>query len=78
MTEDLAARARLTRSAALASIAMALVLGAMKAWAVVQTASTAMLGSLEGVFASCIGLSSRFELASQRSLGRVSCARKQR
>ncbi|HEX7709299.1 MAG TPA: cation diffusion facilitator family transporter [Sphingomonadaceae bacterium] len=46
MTEDLAARARLTRSAALASIAMALVLGAMKAWAVVQTASTAMLGSL--------------------------------
>lgn len=40
------ARARLTRSAAFASIAMALSLGALKLWAVWQTASTAMLGSL--------------------------------
>lgn len=39
-------RASLTRSAALASIAMALFLGALKAWAVWQTSSTAMLGSL--------------------------------
>jgi ferrous-iron efflux pump FieF len=46
MTDDLAARARLTRSAALASIAMALSLAAMKVWAVLQTDSTAMLGSL--------------------------------
>lgn len=43
MNED---RARLTRSAALASIAMALFLGVLKAWAVWQTGSTAMLGSL--------------------------------
>jgi len=41
-----AARARLTRSAALASIAMALFLGVLKLWAVWQTGSTAMLGSL--------------------------------
>jgi ferrous-iron efflux pump FieF len=39
-------RARLTRSAALASISMALFLGAMKAWAAWRTDSTAMLGSL--------------------------------
>ncbi len=39
-------RASLTRSAALASIAMALFLGALKGWAVWQTSSTAMLGSL--------------------------------
>lgn len=39
-------RARLTRSAAFASIAMALFLGALKLWAVWQTGSTAMLGSL--------------------------------
>jgi ferrous-iron efflux pump FieF len=41
-----AQRARLTRSAALASIAMALFLGALKAWAAWRTGSTAMLGSL--------------------------------
>lgn len=41
-----AQRARLTRSAALASIAMALFLGALKTWAVWRTGSTAMLGSL--------------------------------
>jgi ferrous-iron efflux pump FieF len=40
------ARARLTRSAALASIAMALLLAGLKVWAVVRTDSTAMLGSL--------------------------------
>ncbi|WP_274698492.1 cation diffusion facilitator family transporter [Aurantiacibacter sp. D1-12] len=39
-------RASLTRSAALASISVALVLGALKLWAVWQTSSTAMLGSL--------------------------------
>lgn len=39
-------RASLTRSAAFASIAMALVLGGLKAWAVWRTGSTAMLGSL--------------------------------
>jgi len=44
--DDLEARARLTRSAAFASIAMALVLGGLKAWAVLRTDSTAMLGSL--------------------------------
>ena len=44
--EDRAARARLTRSAALASITMALFLGALKGWAAWQTGSTAMLGSL--------------------------------
>ena len=43
---DLEARARLTRSAALASIAMALVLGVLKGWATWRTGSTAMLGSL--------------------------------
>ena len=37
---------RLTRSAAFASIAMALFLGALKGWAVWRTGSTAMLGSL--------------------------------
>jgi ferrous-iron efflux pump FieF len=46
MTEDLAARARLTRSAAFASIAMALILAGLKVWAVLRTDSTAMLGSL--------------------------------
>ena len=43
MTDD---RAFLTRSAALASIAMALFLGALKGWAAWRTGSTAMLGSL--------------------------------
>jgi ferrous-iron efflux pump FieF len=46
MSETPADRARLTRSAALASIAMALLLAGMKVWAVIQTDSTAMLGSL--------------------------------
>jgi ferrous-iron efflux pump FieF len=40
------ARARLTRSAAYASIAMAVSLGVLKGWAVWRTGSTAMLGSL--------------------------------
>lgn len=39
-------RASLTRSAAMASMATALFLGALKLWAVWQTSSTAMLGSL--------------------------------
>ena len=39
-------RARLTRSAAFASVAMALFLAVLKGWAVWQTGSTAMLGSL--------------------------------
>lgn len=39
-------RARLTRTAALASLATALLLGALKGWAVWATSSTAMLGSL--------------------------------
>src|SRR5690606_24655517 len=39
-------RASLTRSAAFASIAVALFLGALKGWAVWRTGSTAMLGSL--------------------------------
>ncbi|MFN6935951.1 MAG: cation diffusion facilitator family transporter, partial [Tsuneonella sp.] len=39
-------RASLTRSAAFASIAMALFLGVLKGWATWQTGSTAMLGSL--------------------------------
>ena len=39
-------RARLTRSAALASTATALFLGALKGWAAWRTGSTAMLGSL--------------------------------
>jgi ferrous-iron efflux pump FieF len=46
MTDELEARARLTRGAAFASIAMALVLAALKLWAVARTDSTAMLGSL--------------------------------
>jgi ferrous-iron efflux pump FieF len=46
MSEDLAARARLTRSAALASIVTALFLAGLKLWAVWRTDSTAMLGSL--------------------------------
>lgn len=46
-TSDLLAqRARLTRSAALASIALALLLSALKGWAAWRTGSTAMLGSL--------------------------------
>lgn len=43
---ELAGRARLTRSAALASIIMAVCLGALKAWAAWRTDSTAMFGSL--------------------------------
>ncbi|RIV86595.1 cation diffusion facilitator family transporter [Aurantiacibacter zhengii] len=39
-------RANLTRSAAMASMVTALFLGAIKGWAVWQTSSTAMLGSL--------------------------------
>ncbi|MGB3795473.1 MAG: cation diffusion facilitator family transporter, partial [Alteraurantiacibacter sp.] len=39
-------RASLTRSAAMASMLTALFLGALKLWAVWQTSSTAMLGSL--------------------------------
>jgi ferrous-iron efflux pump FieF len=39
-------RARLTRSAAFASVGMALVLAGLKIWAVMRTDSTAMLGSL--------------------------------
>lgn len=46
MSDELAHRARLTRSAAFASIAMALTLAALKVWAVARTDSTAMLGSL--------------------------------
>ncbi len=46
MTAQEAQRARLTRSAAFASIAMALFLAGAKVWAVMQTSSTAMLGSL--------------------------------
>jgi len=46
MSDDLAARARLTRSAAFASISMALILAVLKVWAVLKTDSTAMLGSL--------------------------------
>jgi ferrous-iron efflux pump FieF len=46
VSDDLADRARLTRSAALASIAMALFLALLKGWAVWRTGSTAMLGSL--------------------------------
>jgi ferrous-iron efflux pump FieF len=41
-----AERARLTARAALASIAMALILVALKVWAALQTSSMAMLGSL--------------------------------
>lgn len=43
-------RARLTRSAAIASLGVALLLIAMKAWAVWLTDSTAMLGSLADTF----------------------------
>jgi ferrous-iron efflux pump FieF len=46
VSEELAARARLTRSAALASIVTALFLAGLKLWAVWRTDSTAMLGSL--------------------------------
>ncbi|MXO60575.1 cation diffusion facilitator family transporter [Altererythrobacter salegens] len=46
MTNEQVARARLTRSAAFASITMASILAAMKIWAVWKTDSTAMLGSL--------------------------------
>jgi ferrous-iron efflux pump FieF len=46
VSDDLATRARLTRSAAFASIAMALFLALLKGWAVWRTGSTAMLGSL--------------------------------
>lgn len=46
MTPQEAERARLTRSAAIASISVALLLAGMKIWAVRQTDSTAMLGSL--------------------------------
>lgn len=46
MKETLAERARLTRSAAYASISMAVFLGALKSWAAWKTGSTAMLGSL--------------------------------
>ena len=46
MSDAHEARARLTRSAAFASIAMALFLAVLKGWAVWQTGSTAMLGSL--------------------------------
>ncbi|HYD25067.1 MAG TPA: cation diffusion facilitator family transporter [Croceibacterium sp.] len=42
----LSGRARLARSAAFASIALALFLGALKGWAAWRTGSTAMLGSL--------------------------------
>ena len=43
---DPAVRAKLTTRAALASVSMALLLLAAKAWAVIQTGSVAMLGSL--------------------------------
>lgn len=46
LPDSLAERARLTRSAAYASIAMALFLSALKGWAAWRTGSTAMLGSL--------------------------------
>jgi len=46
VTDDAQARARLTRSAAFASIATALLLAGLKVWAVLKTDSTAMLGSL--------------------------------
>lgn len=45
-TLSLASRARLTRSAAYASIATAVFLAALKSWATWRTGSTAMLGSL--------------------------------
>ena len=46
MSDTLAERARLTRSAAYASIAMAVFLATLKTWAAWKTGSTAMLGSL--------------------------------
>lgn len=46
MKDTLAERARLTRSAAYASISMAVFLAVLKSWAAWQTGSTAMLGSL--------------------------------
>ena len=46
MTHTLAERARLTRGAAYASIATAVVLALLKSWAAWRTGSTAMLGSL--------------------------------
>lgn len=46
MNTSLYERAKLTRSAAMASIAVALLLAVMKIWAVWRTDSTAMLGSL--------------------------------
>lgn len=46
MKDALAERARLTRSAAYASISMALFLAVIKCWAAWKTGSTAMLGSL--------------------------------
>ena len=46
MSDTLAERARLTRSAAYASIAMAVFLAILKGWAAWKTGSTAMLGSL--------------------------------
>lgn len=46
MKDALAERARLTRSAAYASISMAVFLAVIKSWAAWKTGSTAMLGSL--------------------------------
>ena len=46
MNDTLARRARLTRSAALASVAVAVLLAVLKSWAAWRTGSTAMLGSL--------------------------------
>ena len=46
MTDTLTERARLTRSAAVASMAIAVFLVALKGWAAWRTGSTAMLGSL--------------------------------
>ena len=46
MNDTLAERARLTRSAAYASIAVAVALAMLKGWAAWRTGSTAMLGSL--------------------------------
>ena len=43
---DAAERSKLTTRAAMASIAMAVVLIALKSWAAYETDSTAMLGSL--------------------------------
>ncbi|MFC3711894.1 cation diffusion facilitator family transporter [Sphingoaurantiacus capsulatus] len=46
MTSHLEARGRLTRRAALASVAMAVALVGLKSWAAASTGSVAMLGSL--------------------------------